>query len=215
MRAAACTATPTSRSATPAAAPKPATSKHASLDILNGRPRSLPAIGTMRRLQALAALGHTFARIADGLGMSQAGAHHLATRDRAYVRATTAAKVDALYDAWSMTLPPETTSAERKAATYARGVARKHGWAPPLAWDDIDTDPRPLQPTAARRSVVDVAVIDRILGGDWHLASTATVEERVAVTTTWTRRGGSLNDLERLTGWRADRYLDTQGDTAA
>lgn len=185
------------------------------LDILNGRPRSLPALGTMRRLQALAALGHTFMRMADALSMTQAGAHHLATRNRGYVRATTAAKVDALYEAWSMTLPSEATTRERKAATYARGVARKHGWAPPLAWDDIDTDHRPLRPAGARRSVVDDAVVLRILGGDWHLAATATPDERTAVTTGWTRSGRSLNDLERLTGWRADRYTDNQGDTAA
>lgn len=185
------------------------------LDILNGQPRSLPALGTMRRLQALATLGHTFARMADAMAMTQSGAHALATRPRAYVRATTAAKVDALYDAWSMTLPPADTARQRKAAAYVRGVAAKRGWAPPLAWDDIDTDRRPLRPAAPRRSVVDDALVLRILGGDWHLAPIATPDERTAVTTSWTRSGRSLNDLERLTGWRANRYTDTQGDTAA
>jgi hypothetical protein len=133
------------------------------LDILNGRPAPCRP-GHPPPLQALVALGHSFGRIGEALDMTGAGAWALGTRDRAYVRATTVAKVASLYEAWSMTLPPEITTNERKAAAYARTVATKHGWLPPLAWDDIDHDPEPAgHPT---RDDVDWVVVERILAGD-------------------------------------------------
>ena len=49
----------------------------------------------------------------------------------------------------------------------------------------------------------DPVVIDRILAGDFTLAKTATKAERVEVVARWQ---GALNELERATGWRADRY---------
>lgn len=185
------------------------------LDILNGRPRSIGATGTQRRLQALAALGHTWGRIGEALGMTASGAHHLATKNKAYVRATTAAKVHALFDAWSMTLPPETTTTERKNASYARGVARKRSWNPPLAWEGVDVDDPAATPDLGDTAEdddtpeddVDPVVIERILAGDPTPARTATPTERHLVVTAWVERTGRpINDLARLTGWQPNRY---------
>lgn len=173
------------------------------LDILAGRPRVVPTIGTRRRLQALVALGHDFARLGEALGMSRAGAHAHATRPKDHVRATTAAKVASLYEAWSMTLPPSTTTAEKKAVSYARTVARRHGWVPPLAWDDIDTD---ADPVATRPDGLhDEAVVERILAGQQLPASSITKADRLEVVARWHTTGRPLADLERL-GWKPDRY---------
>jgi hypothetical protein len=179
------------------------------LDILNGRPRSLPCLGTRRRLQALVALGHSYSRIGEALAMTPAGAWALGTRDRAYVRATTVAKVSSLYEAWSMLLPPETTTNERKAAAYARTVATKNSWLPPLAWDDIDHDPEPA--AATDHGDVDWVVVERVLAGDVVPTTTA---ERRAIVTRWPETGRPYNDLARLTGWKVERYHQTQ-ETAA
>lgn len=179
------------------------------LDQLSGRPRVLPATGTQRRLQALAALGHTWARMGEALDMTASGAHHLATKNKAYLRATTAAKVNALYEAWSMTLPSETTSVERKNASYARTVARKRSWAPPLAWEGLDIDDPATSPDhGGTDDDVDPVVIERILAGDSTPAHTATPAERHLVVAAWPgRTGRPINDLARLTGWKPERYL--------
>lgn len=180
------------------------------LDILNGRPRSIDATGTQRRLQALAALGHTWGRIGEALGMTASGAHHLATKAKAYVRATTAAKVEALFDAWSMTLPPEISTTERKNASYARTVARKRHWSPPLAWEGVDVDDPTATPDLGGTTDddIDPVVIERILAGDPTPAHTATPTERHLVVTAWSdRTGRPINDLARITGWKPERYL--------
>ncbi len=175
------------------------------LDILNGRPRAIPALGTLRRLRALVALGHTFTRIAQALEISQQGAHYLTTRERDYVRATTAAKVDALYEAWSMALPPSGTTADRKGATYARTVATKRGWLPPLAWDDIDTDPAPADHTRDHDHLDDVA-IQRRMDGDRTVRLTK--PEATELVRRWTHSGRPLNECERITGLNARRYTN-------
>lgn len=51
---------------------------------------------------------------------------------------------------------------------------------------------------------VDEAVVERILGGDWRLF--ANPAERAEICRRWSESGGSLNELNRLTGWRPSRY---------
>lgn len=95
-----------------------------------GTPCTVDPAGTIRRLQALAALGWTTRDLAHRLDVNirmveamRAGAH------RPYRR--TAARVARLYDQMSMTPGPS----HRGAAT-----ARGKGWAPPLAWEGINID---------------------------------------------------------------------------
>lgn len=91
------------------------------------------ATGTHRRIQALAALGYTLTQLSDQLSMSTRYAGKLMTTEK--VRPGTAAIVHEMYDRLSMTRP------EGWVADRARILAAAKGWAPPLAWDDID-DPR-------------------------------------------------------------------------
>jgi hypothetical protein len=182
------------------------------LDRLSGRPRMVPATGIERRIRALVALGHSFARIGEALDVSGGGAWALAHRMGPEARATTAVKVASLYDAWSMTLPPTGTGLEQKAASYARTVARKHGWAPPLAWDDIDRDPYPAQDVDAAHHVVDLVVVERILAGDLVPANIA---EKRAVVARWPETGRPYADLAALTGWKVERYHQSAEEVAA
>lgn len=102
-----------------------------------GRPRLIEAIGSRRRLQALVAIGWTYPKIAERLGTSPDLVHRIVSRYE-LIRRSAAAEISALYDQMSMELPPRDTRQQKRDASYAQTVARKHGWAPPLAWDDID-----------------------------------------------------------------------------
>lgn len=101
-------------------------------------------IGTQRRLRALVAMGYTWRALDSHLGYHNM-AEKWGNQPLRYVFPSTVAKVSAVYEKLSMTLPPNTSAAERAGVTKARGLARRKGWAPPLAWDDID-DPSE-QPT--------------------------------------------------------------------
>lgn len=106
------------------------------LDIAPGTP--VEATGTLRRVQALVALGHTLTSIAEAIGWTVQNfsflIHEAAVPYTRRVEARTAAAVSKLYDRWSMTRP------EGPAADRARARAARDGWAPPLAWDDDDLD---------------------------------------------------------------------------
>lgn len=112
-------------------------------------PRSIPAIGTRRRIHALMALGHSGADIATYLNISYQAVHRLehTTADRVW--RTTAERVAAVYDELSMIRPTG------HYATRVRRKAAARGYAPPLAWDDIDLDrePRGVR-TAERRDLL-------------------------------------------------------------
>ncbi len=91
------------------------------------QPAHIPAVGTVRRLQALATIGHTFGSIAAELGVTTQAVERISKA--ALVRRITAARIGNIYDRWSGTPGPSTICRRR-------AVAR--GWAPPLAWDNID-----------------------------------------------------------------------------
>lgn len=97
----------------------------------------LDPTGTQRRLRALVAMGYTWRSLDRRLGtddmVEKWGNHTIA-----YVFPATAAKIAALYDELCMTLPVAETAREKAAATKARNLARSKGWAPPLAYDNID-----------------------------------------------------------------------------
>lgn len=61
--------------------------------------------------------------------------------DLAFIRRPTAKAVLDTYRQMSMTLPALDGPRERAVATRARAMAARNGWAPPLAWNNID-DPQ-------------------------------------------------------------------------
>lgn len=157
----------------------------------------VPTIGTVRRVQALAALGWSVAEVSRRAGYDRS--HLGLMMRRGSIRKVTADRVAEIYDELSMSLPPETTRAEKIDASRSRRIASSRGWLPPLAWQSID-DPNERPDLTVRDTLPDPVVVDRILSGDWHLR--ATREERLEVIARWP---GSDGELERRTGWNVAR----------
>ncbi|MYW29765.1 hypothetical protein [Streptomyces sp. SID2119] len=97
------------------------------------------ATGTIRRLQALAAIGHSYAAIARHVGIHKDALGVIARGDRTQVRVETAKIVTAVYRHMS-----------RAAGSSARSRfnAARLGWHGPLAWDDTTIDDPSAKPEA-------------------------------------------------------------------
>jgi hypothetical protein len=117
----------------------------------------VPALGTTRRLRALGAMGWTLADVADRtplakktLSLLMAGAQQCVTREGAE-------HIARVYDQLCMRQGPS----ER-----ARLLARRKGWAPPLAWDEGDLDDpnaEPYMDTEERDAELNLAEFMRLL----------------------------------------------------
>jgi hypothetical protein len=94
--------------------------------------RLMDSTGTKRRIQALVALGWTLGEIAAACEKRSGNAWTNEVLRSARVHSTTEALIRSAYDRMSM-IRPEGPYRNRQRATAAR-----KGYAPPLAWDDID-----------------------------------------------------------------------------
>lgn len=141
-------------------------------------------IGYVRRLQALARLGWTAQRLAAEIGISHYLAKQLlAGTYRWQLRSDTAAVIAEGYERLCMTFPTTTRKGEQSAATHAQREAIRRGWAPPLAWDDID-DPNEKPDTGHdRRTYKREQLLEEffhlVRQGDTH----ETAARRLGVTT--------------------------------
>ncbi|RFU20592.1 helix-turn-helix domain-containing protein [Geodermatophilus marinus] len=168
------------------------------VDEANRAPRShVGATGTRRRLQALIAIGWPHDELAARLGRNSAGLRRSMLSDA--VTARTAQDVTALYEQLWNLRPPHSTDDQRAAADAARAFAAERGWLPPLAWDDIDTDPEPQH--HARRvekdDDLDEIAIERALAGDGVRLEHLTLAEQDEVVRRLTERGESIRDIAR------------------
>ena len=102
-------------------------------------------IGTTRRLRGLVAIGWTQTELATRIGWSVCNLNSIVMARRPGVTVDTARLVAALYDELSMTPGP---------SSRARAVAARHGWLPPLAWDDEQLDDAGHEPQDVRRKGV-------------------------------------------------------------
>jgi hypothetical protein len=86
------------------------------------------AAGTRRRLQALAVMGHSTAELAARMEMPAGVVRRLQRGNRATVPAAIANAAVALYDQlWDV---------RGTSHPAVRAMAERHGWVPPLGWDD-------------------------------------------------------------------------------
>lgn len=95
------------------------------------------ATGTIRRLQALVAIGHIYPAIAARVGIHKDALGVIARGERPQVRTETAKAVAAAYRHMSRT--PGTS-------VRSRLHAARLGWHGPLAWDDATIDDPDAQP---------------------------------------------------------------------
>ena len=181
--------------------------KHLHYDHTRGLYRTIDGTGTRRRLRALKALGWSFAQIGARLGCSGDAVRQSAERDR--VLRSHAEKVAALYEEMSMTLPPAETHRQRQIVSRERNRARRLGWAPPLAWDDID-DPkaRPRYGTRKRDFYDEVLVLRFVATGEKHRILRH--DEAVEAYRRLRLRGHSTHEIEERWGLKSDRYEGTR-----
>lgn len=105
------------------------------------RPRSyVDSTGTMRRIRALIALGHTVKDIAAAAGMSKNAINPVIHGERATTTAEHALAIERLYARWASVPGP---------STRARLRAARLGWHSPIAWGEDIGDPTTAPETAA------------------------------------------------------------------
>lgn len=116
------------------------------------------ATGVARRLQALTAIGHPVPTLAAELDASELSVRRWRRQHTARISARQWQAIHALY---------ERLSHVPGFCDRARADARRHGWAPPLAWDDdtID-DPAATPALGGVAAVVDEVAIRRALSGE-------------------------------------------------
>lgn len=127
----------------------------------------------VRRWRALMAIGHATETVtATALDLTGVNPWLNAITRDPRIAASRHRAVAAAFDALAMTPGP---------AAVARGRARAAGYAPPLAWDDID-DPT-AAPIATHRDPADIdnIAVDRALAGTF-LGTLTPAEERAAIT---------------------------------
>ena len=109
------------------------------LDHQAGIRRLVDPTGTIRRIEALMAIGWTSGHIADLTGVTRSAVRRI--KYSTTVQIGTARKIAAVYEA---------LSGRRGPSEMTRGRARSLGYAPPLAWDHID-DPAEAPKGVRRR----------------------------------------------------------------
>lgn len=97
--------------------------------------------GTRRRLRALMAIGYHQNYLCDLISDSAVGNRTLWTDKRQRTTAQIAARVVEIFDQLQLTPGP---------SDRARRWAAKHGWVPPLAWDEDSIDNPDAQPHIQR-----------------------------------------------------------------
>ncbi|WGM21841.1 hypothetical protein QEH68_06620 [Paenarthrobacter sp. OM7] len=106
--------------------------------------RYIDSCGTIRRLQALVAIGWSQNRLCEQLGISRRNFGTFMNADKCTVR-----KALAVRDLYNQLWNQPQTGVEwhsKTSATRARNHAKARGWAPPLAWDDETIDNPDAQP---------------------------------------------------------------------
>lgn len=110
---------------------------------LDGARATRPAIGSQRRVRALMRIGWSTNQIADRSGIGMGTVSRIANGTTPRLSRAVADAVAALFEELSLTHGPADVVARRAAA---------RGWAPPLAWDDIDNPDEKPQGVRRRAS---------------------------------------------------------------
>jgi lambda repressor-like predicted transcriptional regulator len=155
------------------------------------------ALGTLRRVRALARLGWSMRQIGDVAGVKFETLRRISSQEPPHVEVATAEGVSAAYEKLSMTLAPPS-----RTASQVRSKAEHKGWLPPLMFDDIDNDPEPPTPLYSGPDI-DPVVVMRLLEGHRIKANHAEREEAIKQ---WVADGGTKTELCNIHGWAPGRY---------
>lgn len=108
-------------------------------------PKSIPNVGTQRRIEALQTLGWSMRSLSRMLGFHPDRLSVMLTA-QAGVSPRNAARVAELYDRLWDKPAPTRTKGERITASRTKATATRNGYLPPLAWDDDEIDDPAAQP---------------------------------------------------------------------
>jgi hypothetical protein len=111
------------------------------------------ATGPRRRVQALAAIGHSLRYQRSRTGISSTAQFRLAAARVQYIDAGAAAEIAAMFRDLE-----HTRGLSKRAVTWAK----RYGWAPPAAWDDIDD---PDEQPDLGGDLVDEVAVQRVIDG--------------------------------------------------
>jgi transcriptional regulator with XRE-family HTH domain len=105
----------------------------------------IDSTGSLRRLRALQAIGWTQTEIAHRIGWTLQNLNRYFISDPAMINRGTAVTIAKVFNELQLIPGPSERS---------RRHARKHGWAPPLAWDEDTIDDPAATPDVGQREVV-------------------------------------------------------------
>lgn len=109
--------------------------------------------GTVRRLQALVAIGWSMRQLAARLAMKPQNFIIMMRGDQ--VRPSTAAAVRELYDQLWNQEPPHDTARQAVTIRQSRARAEAEGWPPPWAWNDHEIDNPAAEPAGGLAAAGD------------------------------------------------------------
>lgn len=176
--------------------------KATSLNHLRGQYARVDGTGTVRRVQALLALGHTHPEIAAASGGARNISKNVILNRYGHVHVDVVEAIKRAYEQLSMTVPTHWRNQE-----CARR-AKKLGYLPPLFWDDDLIDDPDYQPHRNHRPIIspkdiDPVVVDRLLTGARLQATRAEKDEAMR---RWKAMGRSERSLCETHGWKDSRY---------
>jgi hypothetical protein len=130
--------------------------------------------GTLRRIQALVAIGWSQARLGRHLGIEAGNFWTFMHADQCTARRALAVR-DLYEQCWNK---PQTGTDwhSKAAATRARNLAETRGWLPPMAWDDDTIDDPEATPDLGSRDKLRDTIGDDVE----FLASTGATREEIA-----------------------------------
>jgi hypothetical protein len=183
-------------------------------------PDRTPAART--HLRALVALGWSMSELGRRLGMNHPSNVTPLFHGRV-MQARTVDTAELLFEQLCMTPPPERDPRQKAAAARARRYAAARGWLPPLALEDLESDPDPDRESelnlAGELEVnhdvdedVDEVAIQRRMSGD--KAVRLTQHETIELARRWRVSGRPLNECERITGINPHRTLRPLGEAS-
>lgn len=160
---------------------------------LNSPSHSVSTRGIVRRAQALACNGYSFAWQAKQLGLVVSNYHLILERDSC--SQATFDKVAELYDQFWNTKRVAANRYEASAISRALNVAKKGKFVPAMGWDDIDLDATP--PYVERdETLVDEMKVQMALDG---YQIELLYGEKVSVTLELAKRGMTIGQIAEAT----------------
>jgi hypothetical protein len=127
--------------------------------------------GTMWRLRALAAMGHTCSRMAAATGIPAATLRRIVRGEALTITPQLHQAVVALFDIWWDKTPPRRTREGKLAADHALRRAALNDWPPPAGLDEDDLDRPGYQPHCGWRYARGTGVADDYPFADGRAAS--------------------------------------------